>query len=165
MNVRKVLDPVASTSAQPEEHELLDGEQDEDGDEAIPDESVDADWSGDLMCVADPFIVGKVRIFTSSPRFFVQANIFQNCASPIKMLVFNWFIYACRHTEDMLQLGISLESILSRGPPVWRNTTGRPKEARKGRKDQTKKDQNKQPQERKVQGEQPKPRPRPVSAG
>ena len=72
-NVRKVPDPVTPTSAQPEEHELLDGEQDE-GDEAMPDGSADADWSRDLMCVADPFIVGKVRIFTSSRRFFVQCQ-------------------------------------------------------------------------------------------
>ena len=27
------------------------------------DESFDADWSRDIMCVADPFIVAKVRTF------------------------------------------------------------------------------------------------------
>jgi hypothetical protein len=62
-NALKDPNPVASTSVQPEEYELLDDEQDEDGDEAMPDETFDADWSRDFMCVADPFIVGKVRIF------------------------------------------------------------------------------------------------------
>jgi hypothetical protein len=57
--------PVASASAQPEVHELPDDEQDEDADEEIPEESFDADWSGNLMCVADPFIVGKVRVIPS----------------------------------------------------------------------------------------------------
>ena len=70
-NALKDPNPVASTLVQPEEYELLDDEQDEDGDEVMPDETFDADWSRDFMCVADPFIVGKVRIFTSSPRLFV----------------------------------------------------------------------------------------------
>jgi len=55
--------PVASTSKQHEEQELLDDEQDEEADEAAPDESFDADWSGNLICVADPFIVAKVKVF------------------------------------------------------------------------------------------------------
>jgi hypothetical protein len=53
--------PVASTSTQPEEQELLDDEQDEEADGEVPDESFDADWSEHLMCVADPFVVTKVR--------------------------------------------------------------------------------------------------------
>ena len=54
--------PIASTSKQPEEQELLDDDQDEEVDEeVVPDESFDADWSGDIMCVADPFIVSKAR--------------------------------------------------------------------------------------------------------
>ena len=55
--------PVASTSTQPEERELLEDEQDEEGDEeVVQDELFDADWSRNLMCVADPFVVGKVGV-------------------------------------------------------------------------------------------------------
>lgn len=63
--------PVASTSTEPEERELLDDEQDEEvGEEVVQDESFDANWSGNLVCVADPFIVAKVRIFPSSGVIF-----------------------------------------------------------------------------------------------
>jgi len=58
----KGKDPVASTSTQPKEQEQPDDEQDEEADgEVVSDESFDPDWSGDLMCVADPFVVTKVR--------------------------------------------------------------------------------------------------------
>jgi hypothetical protein len=44
----------------------LNDEQDEEVDEDVmPDESFDADWSRNIMCVADPFIVAKVRILRS----------------------------------------------------------------------------------------------------
>lgn len=59
----KGKNPVASTSTQPKDQEPSDDEQDEGADgEVVPDESFDADWSGDLMCVADPFVVTKVRV-------------------------------------------------------------------------------------------------------
>ena len=55
--------PVASTSTQPEEQELLDDERDEDSDEeVVQDESFNADWSRDLMCVADPFTISRVGV-------------------------------------------------------------------------------------------------------
>lgn len=58
--------PVASTSTQPELQELMDDELDEEGDEEVVlEESFDADWSKDLMCVADPFIVMKARVLLS----------------------------------------------------------------------------------------------------
>lgn len=61
-NARKSQHPVASTSKQVEEQEILDDEQDEEADEeVVPDESFDADWSRNFVCVADPFIVTKVR--------------------------------------------------------------------------------------------------------
>lgn len=53
---------VASTSTQPEEQEPPDDEQDGEADEeVVQDESFDVDWSRNLMCVTDPFIVAKVR--------------------------------------------------------------------------------------------------------
>jgi len=55
--------PATSTSTQPKEQEPPDDEQEEEADEVLPDESFDADWSRDLMCVADPFVVTKVRTF------------------------------------------------------------------------------------------------------
>lgn len=61
-SARKAHHAVASTSRRSEEHEFQDDEQDEETDgEVAPDESFDADWSGNHMCVADPFIVTKVR--------------------------------------------------------------------------------------------------------
>ena len=57
----------------------------------------------------------------------------------------------------MLQLGISLESILSREPPVWQNPAGRPKHARKGKK-QADNDKDKQVQENRVPAKEPKAR-------
>lgn len=58
--------PAPSTSTQPEEQELPDDGQDEEADEDIVhDESFDADWSKNLMCVADPFVVAKVIVFPS----------------------------------------------------------------------------------------------------
>ena len=62
-SARKDPDPVASTSARREEQELLDDEQDEETEEVLLDGSFDADWSGNFICVADPFIVTKVRVF------------------------------------------------------------------------------------------------------
>ena len=54
--------PAASTSGQIElELLLLDDEQDEADEEVVLDESFDADWSRNFMCVADPFVVAKVR--------------------------------------------------------------------------------------------------------
>jgi len=68
----KGKNPVASTSTQPKEQESPDDEQDEEADgEVVPDESFDADWSGDLMCVADPFVVTKVR---ASPPLQIPAQ-------------------------------------------------------------------------------------------
>jgi len=65
-NALKGTNPVASTSTQPEEQELLDDEWDEDADgEVAQDELFNADWSRDLVCVADPFIVGKVGLLPS----------------------------------------------------------------------------------------------------
>lgn len=61
-SVLKGPNPVASTSAQPEEQESLDDEWDEEVDEVAQDESFNADWSRDLMCVADPFVVAKVGV-------------------------------------------------------------------------------------------------------
>ena len=59
--------PVASTSKRVERQEIPEDEQDEEVDgEIVPDESFDADWSRDLLCVADPFIVTKVRGISSS---------------------------------------------------------------------------------------------------
>jgi len=131
---------------QREEQELLDHEQDEEvEEEVVLDESFDADWSGNLMCVADPFIVTK------------------NCAGQIKKFIFTQFIHECRNTGDMLQLGISLKSILSREPPAWPNTPGRLKKVKGGKKKQAKKDQDKQAQEKRVSAEKPKPRSRPGS--
>ena len=53
--------PVASTSAHPQLQEPPDDGQDEEADgDVVPDE-FDADWSRDVMCVADPFVVTKVR--------------------------------------------------------------------------------------------------------
>ena len=44
----------------------MDDELDEEGDEEVVlEESFDADWSKDLMCVADPFIVMKARVLLS----------------------------------------------------------------------------------------------------
>lgn len=135
--------PAASTSGQIElELLLLDDEQDETDEEVVLDESFDADWSRNFMCVADPFVVAK------------------NCAGQIKKFIFTRFIHECRNTEGMLQLGISLESILSRDPPAWQNPPPRPKKVKKGKK-KTKKDQDKQAQEKRVPTEKPKPRPRP----
>lgn len=66
-SARKNQHPVASTSKQVEEQEFLDNEQDEEPNgEVVLDESFDADWSRNLMCVADPFIVTKVRSYASS---------------------------------------------------------------------------------------------------
>ena len=57
---------VPSTSTQLEAQEPPDDEQDEEADEEIlHDESFDADWSRNPMCVADPFIVAKVIVFLS----------------------------------------------------------------------------------------------------
>lgn len=62
-SARKGKNPVASTSAQPEVQELPDEDQEDEADgEALPDESFDPDWSRNFMCVADPFIVTKVRV-------------------------------------------------------------------------------------------------------
>jgi len=56
----KGKNPVASTSTHPQLQEPPDDEQEEEADwEAVLDE-FDADWSGDSMCVADPFVVTKV---------------------------------------------------------------------------------------------------------
>lgn len=157
-NVLEDSNPVASTSTHPEEQESPDDEQDEEADEEIaPDESFNADWSGDLMCVADPFILTKVREF--SPLWLCSLNIhvFQNCTGAIKKLIFTMFIRECRNTERMVQLGIPLESILLREPPAWRNAVGRPRKAKKGKKDQTKRDQGKEAQEKGVPGQKPKP--------
>ena len=61
-NALQKPNPVASTSKQSEEQGSPDDEQDEEGDEEVMrDESFDADWSRNIMCVADPFIVAKVR--------------------------------------------------------------------------------------------------------
>lgn len=66
-NARKNQHPVVPTSTQVEEQESLDDEQDEEADEeVVPDESFDADWSRNFMCVADPFVVTKVRNHPSS---------------------------------------------------------------------------------------------------
>jgi len=162
-NVPKDPNPVTSTPKQPEEQELLDDEQDEEGGEVVPDESFDADWSRNLMCVADPFALARVRVFPSLQQHSLNAHIFQNCAGQIKKLIFTRFIYECRNTGDMLQLGISLESILSREPPTWRDAAGRPKRAKKEKKNLAKKDQDKQAQEKGVPAEKPKPRSRPGS--
>lgn len=63
---RKNQHPVASSSSQNEERDFLEDEQDEEADgDVVPDESFDADWSKDHMCVADPFIVTKVRSYPS----------------------------------------------------------------------------------------------------
>jgi hypothetical protein len=64
-NALKDPNPIASTSTRPEEQEL-DEEQDEEADEdAMQDESFNADWSRDLMCVADPFVITKVGVLPS----------------------------------------------------------------------------------------------------
>lgn len=89
-----------------------------------------------------------------------QCPLFQNCAGQIKKLVFTQFIRECRNTMAMLQLGISLESILSREPP---SVAVRPKKPRKVKKNQTKQDQDKQAQEKRVPVQKPKPRSRPGS--
>ena len=157
-SVLKDPNPVASTSTQPEEQESADDEQDEEADEEmVSDESFDADWSGNLMCVADPFIVTRVRVFSSLRLCFLNVHVFQNCAGQIKKLIFTFFIQECRSTEGMLQLGISLESILSREIPAWRNPVGLPKRARKGRKNRTKKDQDKDALDKRVPAQKPKP--------
>lgn len=65
-SARKGPNPIASTSTQLEEQQSLDDEQDEEaGEDVAHDESFDADWSRDLMCVADPFVAGKVSVFPS----------------------------------------------------------------------------------------------------
>jgi len=70
-NAPKGTNPVASTSMQLEEEELLDDEWDEEADEDVvqdelaQSESFNADWSRDFVCVADPFIVGKVGLLPS----------------------------------------------------------------------------------------------------
>ena len=64
-NAPKDSNPVISTSKQPEEQESPDDEQDKEAGEVVPDESFDADWSGNLMCVADPFAAARVRVFPS----------------------------------------------------------------------------------------------------
>jgi len=141
-NALKGPNPVASTSTQPEEQELLDDEWDEEADdeEVVQDESFNADWSRDFVCVADPFIVGK------------------NCAGQIKKLVFTRFVHECRNTEGMLRLGMSFETILSREPPA-----GRPQKAKKEKWKQKKKDRVVRAQGKKVPAQEPKPRSRPGS--
>lgn len=65
--------PVPSTSTQPEEQESPDDEQDEGADEEIVhDESFDADWSENPMCVVDPFVVAKVIVFSFAAVMFAQ---------------------------------------------------------------------------------------------
>ena len=146
---------------QPEEQRLLDDEQDGEADEeVVPGESFDADWSENFVCVADPFIVAKVRVFPSLQPCSFNVHIPQNCTGQIKKLIFTRFLHECRGTEGMLQLGISLESILSKEPPARQNAAGRPKKAKRR---QNKKDQNKQVQEKRVPAEKPKPRSRPGS--
>lgn len=56
----------------------------------------------------------------------------------------------------MLQLGISLKSILSREPPF-----DRPKRGKKEKKNQARKDQDSQAQEKRVPAQKQKPRSRP----
>lgn len=98
------LNPAASTSGQTEEELLLlDDEQDEADQEVVPDESFDADWSRNLMCVVDPFIIAKVRGLvhcgdvrsvlipfrialvrsksSSSPGSFTNAEILRGCCN------------------------------------------------------------------------------------
>ena len=60
-NARGSQQPVASTSERVGEQEFLDDEQEEETDGAVvQDESFNANWSKNFMCVADPFIVTKV---------------------------------------------------------------------------------------------------------
>ena len=62
-SARKNQNPAASKQEFPDNEQ--DGEADE---EAVVDESFNADWSRDLMCVADPFIETKVRSLHLSSR-------------------------------------------------------------------------------------------------
>jgi len=71
--------------------------------------------------------------------------------------MFTQFVRECRNTGAMLQLGISMEPILSREPP---NPVGRPKKAKK---DKAKKIRGEQTQERRASAQKPKPRSRPGS--
>jgi len=104
----------------------------------LHDESFDADWSRNPMCVADPFVVAK------------------NCTGQIQRPIFTRFIRECRNTEGMLRLGISLKSILSKEPSF-----DRPKGGKREKKKQARKDQDSQTQEKRVPAQKQKPRPRP----
>jgi len=145
-SARKNQDPVASTSNKIEEPEFMDyelgGEADGDG---MPYEPFDADWSRNLMCVADPFIVTK------------------NCAGQIYKFIFTRFIHECRNTEGMLRLGISLESILSRELPAWRNPGSRPIKP-KGKKKKTNQNKDRQVEGKGAAAEKPKPQSQPGSS-
>ena len=133
--------PVALALTQTRRQESMDGErEEEDGGEVVLGESFDADWSRDLMCVADPFIVPKVRVFPPSWRYYLSACTFQNCAGQIKGLIFTQFIRECRNAGDMLQLGISLRSILLREPLNY--AAGHPEKAKKGKENKAKKNQD-----------------------
>ena len=60
-SARKNQNPAPSTSNQVEEQEFLDYDKDGETDgEVVLDEPFNANWSRDLMCVADPFIDTKV---------------------------------------------------------------------------------------------------------
>jgi len=133
-NARKNQHPVTSTSTQVEEQESLDDEQDEEADEEVVlDESFDADWSRNFICVADPFVVTK------------------NCTGQINKYIFTRFVHECRNTEGMLRLGISLETILSREPPLWKFPPRRPKKGMK----QANNKKGKQAEERRAPTEEP----------
>jgi hypothetical protein len=163
-SARKNQDPVASTSNQIEEPEFLDYELDgEAGGEGMPDEPFDADWSRNFMCVADPFIVTKVRSHPTSRSYPLSTHFFQNCAGQIYKFIFTRFIHECRNTEGMLRIGISLESVLSRELPAWRNPASRPIKF-KGKKKQTNKNKDRQVEGKGAAAEKPKAQSQPGSS-